>query len=414
MEHLRHCPEVRFPIRYEVMDRNKPLSVNPEKRTFTKALPSIILIMGVVMFSNLSRTILSPLLLEVEREFQLTHGPSSRLFLIVSIGSSFTLIASGYISSKITHRGTLLLCSAVLSLGLLLTAAAPNAAVLRFTMLLIGFGAGLYPGSGISVLNSLVIREHRQKALSVHELGPHTAMLAAPLVANFFLVYSSWRTAYLVLGIITLAVGFVFFFNIHSGYNRGVAPTLSLVGMLFKDPAFLAVMLFFGLALGAIQGIYALVPAFLVKEGGLGQEQANYLFSLSRAAPIASLMLAGMFQDRIGVRRALFFSVAGAGLLVCLMGILPVPLLYLAVLLQPAMGALVIPAAFGALTEIGPRGAQNVTISLMLPVAAVFGSGVVPAFIGYMGDAYSFSAGFIIFGLMVFFSSFLTRTAFKM
>ncbi len=391
------------------MERNRKTYIDYSEHRFAQAVPSIMIVMVVVLCSTMSRMILSPLLLEVEQEFQLTHGPSSRLFLIMSIGVSVSLLLSGYVTWLVSYRGTVLLCTLIISGSLIMTSLAANFTQMRITMLLLGIGSGLYPASGLTVLYSLVSQENRQKALSLHEFGPYLGMFIAPLIANFFIGYASWRTTYLFLGLFTLAAGLVFFARVKTGYSHGHKPTLAFMVSLIRNPAFLVLVLFVAIAIGTMQGIYALVPVFLVKEGGLAQDQANYLFSISRLTPLIALVVVGFLQDRIGVRRSLVIALSGIGIFVLLMGLLKGPLMLAAVVLQPALGALLIPASLGVLYQIGPKESQNIMISLLMPIAAIIGSGLIPAFFGYMGDEFTFAAGFVIFGIFILASTFLIR-----
>ncbi len=382
--------------------------MDTHQRSFREVVPTVLLVMTIVVFTTLSRAILSPVLFQVEQDFQLSHGPSSQLFLYMSAGFSAALLASGYISVRITHRGTILLSSLVLFFSLIITGMSPNIWILRAGMVMVGTGAGLYPPSGLSVLQNLVVREDRQKALSLHEFGPHIGMLTAPLLANLFLLYGSWRLAYAALGVLTLITGLVFIFRFRSDSSGGQAPSLALLAELFRNPSFLVLIVFFTLALGSIQGIYSLVPLFLVKEGGFEPESANLLFGFSRLSPFMALTAAGFFQDRIGVRASLRIALIGAGICVLLLGVLQGPLLAAAVFLQPAFGALILPAALGAASDIGPEASQNVTVSMLLPIASLLGSGGIPSFIGFMGDNASFSMAFMLLGVMMILGSFLT------
>jgi hypothetical protein len=46
---------------------------------------------------------------------------------------------------------------------------------------------------------------------------------------------------------------------------------------------------------------------------------------------------------------------------------------------------------------------------MVLPIASFAGNGGIPAFIGFMGDAVSFSAGFVIIGVLMVLLAGLTR-----
>ena len=60
-----------------------------------------------------------------------------------------------------------------------------------------------------------------------------------------------------------------------------------------------------------------------------------------------------------------------------------------------------IPAAFAVISRIAPREMHNLTISFMSPVGYSVGSGLVPLFLGFLGDRLSFAFGFLIYGVLV-------------
>jgi len=375
---------------------------------FKAGIPVILLIIMVLITNILSRSILSPLLIRVETSFDISHGPAAQLFLYISVGYSIAMLLSGFVSSKLTHRGSILLCSIVMSIGLAVMAAAPSIEVMRVGVFIMGAGSGLYPPSGIATITALIHKRDWQKALSLHEIGPHFGMVLAPLYANFMLTNSTWRGTLAVLSGIVLIVGLLFFLLIKAGNFKGEAPTFKALLPLFQEPNFWILMLFFGLGLASIQGIYLLVPTFLVSEAGFSLQAANRIFGISRFLPIVGLLTAGLVMDRIGVRRAVMVTVCGAGLAILLMGILKGPFLVIAVFLQPAIGALFFPAGLAALATVGPARSRNVSVSMVLPVSALIGTGLIPAFLGYMGDIVSFTAGFLITGGIMMLLSFLS------
>ncbi len=268
-------------------------------------------------------------------------------------------------------------------------------------MVLVGIGAGLYPASGLSLLHGLIHSWDRQKAYSLHEIGPHSAMLLAPLVANVFLTFSTWRIAYVVVGVSALVFGMLFYFRIDAGYERGHPPTMTTLMQLLKNPSFLLMILLIGLGLGSMQGVYTLMPLFLVVEGGLPPTYANTLFGLSRAAPLISLLTLGWIPDRIGVRRSIRLFLLMTGTCTIMIGLLKGPLLILFVFLQPAIGALIVPAALGVIQDINRDTSVSVTFSFMLPISTFIATGIVPSFLGFMGDFRSIGAGFLVFGIVM-------------
>jgi NNP family nitrate/nitrite transporter-like MFS transporter len=69
---------------------------------------------------------------------------------------------------------------------------APSVWSLQIILLLLGAGNGLYPPSGISTITTMFDKRDWQKALSLHELGPHFAMAVVPLFAVALGGFTSW------------------------------------------------------------------------------------------------------------------------------------------------------------------------------------------------------------------------------
>ncbi|MFP4617718.1 MAG: MFS transporter [Spirochaetaceae bacterium] len=376
-------------------------------------IPALGLILTVFVSNMIARSILSPLLLQVEEDFAVSHGPASQLFLLIAVGYSISMLLSGFVSSKTTHRGAIFLSAVLISAGLSIMSVSPTIDLMRVGVLLMGVGSGLYPPSSIAAITTYFDHRDWQKALSIHELGPHVAMVIAPLYANLVLRYFAWRSAVGLLAVIILAVGTLFLYKIDAGKPKGTAPTFKALLPLLKEPNVWILMLFFGLALGSLQGIYLLTPTFLVTEAGFSLEKANNIFGISRFLPIVSLLTAGLLMDRFGLRKILLTTLAGSGLTILLMSLARGPLLIAIVFLQPSIVALFFPAGLAALAQVGPPETRNVTVSMVLPVSVLLGTGLIPAFLGYMGDVLSFSTGFLITGcftVLFSFLAFLLRT----
>ena len=59
------------------------------------------------------------------------------------------------------------------------------------------------------------------------------------------------------------------------------------------------------------------------------------------------------------------------------------------------------PAGFAALSLIVPAKSRNIAVSLIVPLAFVVGGGLVPVFIGFIGDMGSFAFGITICGGLI-------------
>lgn len=379
-----------------------------EAKSFRQALRPLLFIVGIFFFNLFARSILSPILLQIEAEFSISHTIASRFFLFISLGYSVVIFFSGFVSAKLLHKGTIVLSTGIMGFALILIAASPQVWMMQMGMILLGAGSGLYPPSGISAITNMVRPRDWQKALSLHELGPHFAMAAVPLFAGALSFLGSWRLVVGAAGGCVLAGGVIFWAFVNVGKEPGEPPTFSNIIPLLKVPAFWVLMLFLGFALGSIQGVYLLIPTYLVSEAGFPQAFTNTVFGISRFIPAAALLSAGLILDRFGVRRTLFMLMILSGAAISLLGILSGNWLVMVIFLQPAVGALLLPAGLAALSSIGPRRSRNVAVSMVLPVSSFMGNGGIPALVGFMGDAVSFAAGFIILGAVMIVISGLT------
>ena len=91
-------------------------------------------------------------------------------------------------------------------------------------------------------------------------------------------------------------------------------------------------------------------------------------------------------------------ALALAAALTILLGLVKGPLLLVVLFIQPAVLSSFFPAAFGALSRIAPPAMRSVSAALGPPAAFMIGGGVLPALIGYLGEAYTFSTGIVLAG----------------
>src|SRR6185436_17872573 len=84
-----------------------------------------------------------------------------------------------------------------------------------------------------------------------------------------------------------------------------------------------------------------------------------------------------------------------------LLGLLSGSWLSMAVFFQPLLAVWFFPAAFAAIAMITPPSARNLAVSFSVPFGFLVGGGVIPTFIGAMGDAGSFATGFVLTGALI-------------
>jgi NNP family nitrate/nitrite transporter-like MFS transporter len=371
---------------------------DPDTTSFRSTLPTVIQIASVSFLFFLSRSAMSPLLIAVADDFSLNYGTVSRAFAVYTIGYGITVFLSGFLSRSVTFRRLLPVAGIIGVIGLVIVALAPDVVVLQTGLFIFGVGFGLEAPTAISMIASTVRRREWQRAMSIHEISPHLGMILAPLGVVVVRSFLDWRGVFGALAIILGLQAVWFHLSVKRGDEFGDAPSISVIGTLVRRVDFWLLIFFFALALASTDGIYLLIPAFLVVDAGLSPSVANMVFGISRVLPIVALFVSALVADRLGPRRTIVLSIAGTGIAVIVMGASGGILRVLMVFLQPSLGALFFPAGFSALAALTPGGSRNVGISMVLPLAVIFGVGVVPALVGHMGDTVSFSQGFVVVG----------------
>jgi NNP family nitrate/nitrite transporter-like MFS transporter len=102
----------------------------------------------------------------------------------------------------------------------------------------------------------------------------------------------------------------------------------------------------------------------------------------------------------LGPKRAIGAVLAVTGGLTVMLGLAPGAWVVALVFLQPMVAVCFFPAAFSALSRIGPSQVRPVAVSLTVPAAFLMGGGAIPAGIGVLGDAGSFSLAICLLGLL--------------
>jgi len=350
------------------------------------------------MLNFMGRIILVPLLPTIERDLILNHGQAGSLFLLISIGYFATLLGSGFISSRIAHRSTIVLSSVALGCALLVVGSSGQLWVMQLGLLGLGMATGIYLPSGIATITSVVPARHWGKALAIHELAPNLSFVIAPLIAEWCLRWTAWRGIPALLGGFAIVAGLAFRRSGQGGAFHGQAPDLHAVRSLAGTPSFWIMAILFGMGISSTLGIYTMLPVYLVSEHHLQQSGANTIAGLSRLPGLAMAFVAGWASDRLGPRRTIIAALSLAGLTTVLVGLAPLSWIVALVFVQPALAVCFFPAGFAALAQISPPEARNVAVSLAVPCGFFVGAGLTPAVIGMLADAGSFGMGFVLVG----------------
>jgi len=369
--------------------------------TFLTQLTPLLLLTSIFFVNFISRIILAPLMPRVKADLALSHAEAGSLFLLISLGYFSTLLASGFISSRLTHRKTIMFSGIAMGIALFITSFSTSLWGMRLGLIAIGMAAGPYMPSGLATLTTLFKYRHWGKALAIHELAPNLSFVLAPLVAEVVLYWFSWRTVFMALGFAAFILATVFARFGRGGDFRGESFKYSSLRLIFSNPAFWIMVILFSLGISSTLGIYTMLPLYLVTDHGMDRNWANTLIALSRIAGVGMALAGGWATDRFGPQRILRIVFVLTGMLTLFIGLAPQTWVAAAVFLQPVMAVCFFPAGFAALSRVSSAGERNLTVSLTIPMAFLIGGGAVPALIGFIGDVYSFGWGIAMVGSLI-------------
>jgi MFS transporter, NNP family, nitrate/nitrite transporter len=368
------------------------------------------LLLASIFFLNfMGRIIIAPLLPAIEKDLSISHVQAGSLFLIMTAGFFLTVTASGLVSSRITHRNTIIFSAFAGAVALVGVSMSHSLLSVRGSLLFLGLAAGFYLPSGIATLTSLVPAKHWGKALAIHELAPNLGFVAAPLISEALLHWFSWRGVLGVLGVSSALCGWVFWRFGQGGRFQGQVPNVSSYRTLLRQSSFWIMVILFGLGVGGSFGIYTMLPLYLTAEQGMDRPFANTLIGLSRVSGVFTSFLAGWATDRFGPRRTLLLVLLLTGLTTMLMGLTSGAWLILLVFVQPMLAVCFFPAGFAALSRIGSAESSSLAVSMAVPLGFLFAGGALPVAIGVLGDAGHFAAGIAGTGVLILSGAFLSR-----
>ncbi len=105
--------------------------------------------------------------------------------------------------------------------------------------------------------------------------------------------------------------------------------------------------------------------------------------------------------SRIGEKRAIAIFILLTGVATILVGALSGVALKVCVVADGGLAVCIFPPAFAALSRIVQPNYRSLAAAFGSPTAFVFGGGLLPTALGYMGQAWSFSMGIIIIGAVI-------------
>jgi NNP family nitrate/nitrite transporter-like MFS transporter len=379
----------------------------PTPEPFKAVLWSVVFVTLLFFLTFISRFIFAPLMPTIGQDLAISHSQAGSIFFLGSVGVLFGSLISGFISSRINHRGTLILSTFGLSLALLVCYLTSSLWAIRVIMFVLGMSAGFTLPSVVATITAMVNRQDWGKALAVQQIAPPLGLVLGPLVSVALLSWFSWRGTLASIGIFSAVIGFAFIKYGRCADFPGDAPSLSRIRLILGQGSFWIMVILLALGMGGQVGIYAMLPLYLVTERGLNAESANTILGISQVSALFMPFFAGWVTDRIGEKRAISFFLAASGITTVLVGSLSGFSLKLSVFVLPALAVCFFPPGFAALSRIVQPKMRSLAAAMGPPTAFILGGGLLPTGLGYMGETYTFGMGIVLTGCIIMLGSVL-------
>jgi NNP family nitrate/nitrite transporter-like MFS transporter len=113
--------------------------------SFRAYVPFLLYLTAIFYLNFLARIVLSPLMPTIESDLNIGHGEAGSLFFCISMGFFPGLLCSGFVSSRLPHRWTIVLSSVAVGGTLLAVSLSHTLWLIRSGMVLIGLSSGFCP-----------------------------------------------------------------------------------------------------------------------------------------------------------------------------------------------------------------------------------------------------------------------------
>lgn len=346
------------------------------------------LIFGIVM------TVLGSILPLLIQRFEVDATVAGSSLTLLSIGILIGSVIFGPVVDRYGFKGLLIVCTALVFLGLEGLAFAPDFDLLRIAVFFIGLGGGVING-GTNALVSDISEGGRSAGLSLLGVFFGIGAFGVPFLLGLLLDTFDYTTLTAFVGL-PVALAVIFFATVRfpepkhpQGFPiaRGVE--------LIRDPVLLLLgaILFLQSGLEITTGGWT--STYFHQELALNPSDAAFALSLFWVGMTIARLVLGSLLKRMDPARVLrgCISLAIVGALL-MIGTSSIGLAYVGIFLIGAGLAAGFPVALGYAGDLYPH-ISGTAFSLLF-VMALTGGSVLPFLAGWLGDLFGFRASFVM------------------
>ncbi|MCB1106756.1 MAG: MFS transporter [Chlamydiia bacterium] len=370
-----------------------------EKTPFYPFLPFLLVITFASFINILARIIFPPMTPFICEEMNLCHADTGNLFFVLSLGFAITLFGSQFLSSKISHKMTVIFSLLSTGFALVLTSYAETFQFFRFSLFVVGLCSGFFIPSAVAMLREGVAREHLGKAYGIFATAQSVAFILSPMLIRSVIGIFTWKEILNGFGFISSLISVILFFLFRLGNQKGEPITLPFIRSVFSWPSFWILLVLLCLANGLNVGIYNMAPDYFQRHNLLDKDAVYQLTIIARVLSLLTAIVAGVIADRFGLKKSMVLTFIFCGALTSLMGTMTPSSSLVLFTLQSPVAACLMPLIHFAIATIVPPEKNSTIVSVIAPFGFLMGAGVVPQLLGFFGDFNLYAQGFVLFGL---------------
>jgi len=362
-----------------------------------EALGFLFLLWSLWFLNFSGRIILSPVLPLIEDEFMVTHARATSIFMFQSIGYSAALILSGFYSGRVGFKRSIVFSFTMLACICLCIPFVRAFSVFYLIVFVVGFSGGIYLPAIMPLIREHFAERDWGKTISIYDSAASFSIFIIPFIVLFLLRYFHWRGIFSILGVALLMIATLF--SLKGEELKINEPHKTVFKGIMTSKSFWVMVSITMVAMGANMGIYYILPLYLTKELSLSIGYANTLLGISRLGGVGVAILCGFLVDRFSLRKIMFIMMIISGILTILLGVVPTAIIGIILFLQAVFITGIFPIGFVCMARLFDRETMSMAVGIMVPLTALFGTGLIPYLLGLSGDLLSFRFGIIALGV---------------
>ncbi|HAT1621764.1 TPA: MFS transporter [Raoultella planticola] len=297
-------------------------AVAPHKRGIPAWWVTIFLFWLGWIFMYADRTVLNPVMGELEKEFGLSGTQLGLMNSVFYFSYALLQVPAGILGDKIGKKKVLIPGFLLFGAFTAVTGWAKSWNTLLFARVVTGAGEGTYYGPQYGLSSEQIPKKYRSLGSAIINSGMAFG-IALGLMASSWLVYDqgySWRTPFFVMSIPTLLTGLAIWLFVKEKKRQpveagGVAKPKSKFTDLFKNRNLLLVYLMVFCSLFGFFVILTWLPYYLQSERGIAGSETGFITSLVAWISIPGALLFSSLSDRLGKRKPLILVLVPVAIL---------------------------------------------------------------------------------------------------